>query len=70
MTKILILTHEVFWEKLVFRSPVITHGLTITIISKKPIFWVLPFVKPFFHFFKNHEKGPKTVLKLQKMGEK
>lgn len=66
----LILTHEFFLEKLFFRSLVITRGLTITIISKNSNFWVLPLVKPFFHFKKNHEKGPKPVLKLKKLGEK
>jgi len=70
MTIFLILTHEVFWEKLIFRHLVISRGLTITIILKNSNFWVLPLVKPFFHFLKNHEKGPKTVLKLKKSGEK
>lgn len=44
--------------------------LLITISLKYGHFLVLPLVMPFFKILKNHEKGPKTVPKLQKMGGK
>jgi hypothetical protein len=66
MTIFPILTLEFFQGKPDFRQRVVKNGLAITISLNDGRFLALPLVMTFFHFLKNHEKGPKPVPKLQK----
>ena len=66
MTTFSILTLVFFQGKPDFCQRVVKNGLVITISPNEGRFLALPLVMTFFKILKNHEKGPKTVPKLQK----